>query len=141
MLLRAWDACSAGTTCETRAPSASVNRLCSAVNVCGDGQHMKVAPTLAHDACGTCASNTNCTDAQYESVSETATSDRECALKEWLCFGVAGLVDIVNGEKRNDIKKLTVESFVPLGIKELLTVQRQNGLGELINRILRIANN
>ena len=51
------------------------------------------------------------------------------------------VIDIVNGEKRNDIKKLTVESFVPLGIKELLTVQRQNGLGELINRILRIANN
>ena len=55
--------------------------------------------------------------------------------------GTAKLViDIVNGAKRNEVANLTVESFVPLGIKELLTVQRQNGLGELINRIIRIAN-
>jgi sulfur transfer protein SufE len=32
-----------------------------------------------------------------------------------------------------------VEDFSALGIKELLTAQRQNGLGELINRIIRIA--
>jgi sulfur transfer protein SufE len=37
------------------------------------------------------------------------------------------------------VANLTVESFTPLGIKELLTMQRQNGLGELINRIIRIA--
>ena len=55
--------------------------------------------------------------------------------------GTAKVVtDIVNGEKRVDVAKLTVESFVPLGIKELLTMQRQNGLGELIDRIIRIAN-
>ena len=55
--------------------------------------------------------------------------------------GTAKLVtDIVNGEKQQEVAKLTVESFRPLGIKELLTVQRQNGLGELINRIVRIAN-
>ena len=55
--------------------------------------------------------------------------------------GTAKLViDIVNGAERNEVANLTVESFVPLGIKELLTVQRQNGLGELINRIIRIAN-
>ena len=55
--------------------------------------------------------------------------------------GTAKIVtDIVNGEQKSEVAKLTVESFTPLGIKELLTMQRQNGLGELINRILRIAN-
>ena len=49
------------------------------------------------------------------------------------------VTDIVNGEHRSDVANLTVESFEPLGIKELLTMQRQNGLGELINRIIRIA--
>jgi cysteine desulfuration protein SufE len=55
--------------------------------------------------------------------------------------GTAKVVtDIVNGEPKNEVANLTVESFTPLGIKELLTMQRQNGLGELINRIIRIAN-
>ena len=33
-----------------------------------------------------------------------------------------------------------IEDFLPLGIKELLTMQRQNGLGSLIQRIVEIAN-
>jgi len=54
--------------------------------------------------------------------------------------GTAKLViDIVNGARRSEVANLSVESFVPLGIKELLTMQRQNGLGELITRIIRIA--
>ena len=54
--------------------------------------------------------------------------------------GTAKIVtDIVNGEPKIEVANLTVESFTPLGIKELLTMQRQNGLGELINRIIRIA--
>ena len=54
--------------------------------------------------------------------------------------GTAKVVtDIVNGEHKSTVANLTVESFEPLGIKELLTMQRQNGLGELINRIIRIA--
>ena len=60
---------------------------------------------------------------------------------EHISKGTAKIVtDIVNGEQRSEVAKLTVESFTPLGIKELLTMQRQNGLGELINRIIRIAN-
>ena len=47
--------------------------------------------------------------------------------------------DIVNGCHKSEVANLTVESFTALGIKELLTMQRQNGLGELINRIIRIA--
>jgi cysteine desulfuration protein SufE len=55
--------------------------------------------------------------------------------------GTAKLVtDIVNGSHRSEVANLTVESFTALGIRELLTAQRQNGLGELINRIIRIAN-
>ena len=55
--------------------------------------------------------------------------------------GTAKVVtDLVNGEDRSQVAGLTVDDFVPLGIKELLTMQRQNGLGELINRIIRIAN-
>ena len=50
------------------------------------------------------------------------------------------VTDIVNGEDKNEVAKLTVEDFTPLGIKELLTLQRQNGLGELIHRIISIAN-
>jgi cysteine desulfuration protein SufE len=54
--------------------------------------------------------------------------------------GTAKVVtDIVNGEHKSAVANLTVESFEPLGIKELLTMQRQNGLGELIMRIIRIA--
>ena len=54
--------------------------------------------------------------------------------------GTAKVVtDIVNGEHRSAVANLTVESFQALGIKELLTVQRQNGLGELIGRIIKIA--
>ena len=54
--------------------------------------------------------------------------------------GTAKVVtDIVNGEHRSEVANLTVENFATLGIKELLTMQRQNGLGELIQRIIRIA--
>jgi cysteine desulfuration protein SufE len=54
--------------------------------------------------------------------------------------GTAKVVtDIVNGEHRSVVANLTVDDFTPLGIKELLTMQRQNGLGELITRIIRIA--
>ena len=55
--------------------------------------------------------------------------------------GTAKVVtDIVNGADKSEVARLTVEDFTPLGIKELLTLQRQNGLGELITRIIRIAN-
>lgn len=55
--------------------------------------------------------------------------------------GTAKVVtDVVNGEHKDAVAALTIESFEPLGIRELLTMQRQNGLGELITRIIRIAN-
>ena len=55
--------------------------------------------------------------------------------------GTAKVVtDLVNGEMRSEVANLTVENFTDLGIKELLTAQRHNGLGQLSDRIIRIAN-
>ena len=55
--------------------------------------------------------------------------------------GTAKVVtDLVNGEDKSEVANLTVENFTSLGIKELLTLQRQNGLGQLITRIIKIAN-
>ena len=55
--------------------------------------------------------------------------------------GTAKVVtDIVNGCHKSEVAHLTVDDFEQLGIKELLTMQRQNGLGQLINRIIGIAN-
>ena len=49
------------------------------------------------------------------------------------------ILDIVNGEHQSEVARLTLESFKPLGIKELLTMQRQVGFASLIERIVRIA--
>ena len=49
------------------------------------------------------------------------------------------IVDLVNGEHRSSIAHLTLDSFKPLGIRELLTMQRQVGFGSLIERIIGIA--
>ena len=55
--------------------------------------------------------------------------------------GTAKLVtDLVNNCPKNEVANLTIEDFLPLGIKELLTMQRQNGLGSLIQKIVEIAN-
>ena len=95
-----------------------------------------------------------------EAVKTDENRIRGCASKLWLIGGVKDddtmiyqvdgeahiskgtakiVIDIGNGEQRNVAANLTVDSFTPLGIKELLTMQRQNGLGELIDRIIRIA--
>jgi len=55
--------------------------------------------------------------------------------------GTAKLVtDLCNGCPKDEVASLTIEDFLPLGVKELLTMQRQNGLGSLIERIVTIAN-
>ena len=55
--------------------------------------------------------------------------------------GTAKLItDLVNGCPKDEVAALTLEDFLPLGIRELLTMQRQNGLGSLIERIVAIAN-
>ena len=50
------------------------------------------------------------------------------------------ILDIVNGEQKSKVATLTLESFMPLGIKELLTMQRQVGFASLIERVIKIAN-
>ena len=49
------------------------------------------------------------------------------------------ILDIVNGEKSDDISKLTLEDFRHLGITELLTMQRQVGFSSLIERVISIS--
>ena len=50
------------------------------------------------------------------------------------------ILDIVNGEKADEVSKLTLEDFKHLGIRELLTMQRQVGFGSLIERVIKLAN-
>tara|TARA_Y100000768_G_C23851561_1_gene621273 strand:- start:339 stop:734 length:396 start_codon:yes stop_codon:yes gene_type:complete len=55
--------------------------------------------------------------------------------------GTAKLViDILNGEKISEVSNLNKDDFKPLGIMELLTAQRQNGLGNLLERLIKLAN-
>lgn len=49
------------------------------------------------------------------------------------------IIDIVNGEKASDVSKLTLEDFKHLGIRELLTMQRQVGFASLIEKVIKIA--
>ena len=58
----------------------------------------------------------------------------------WITKCTARLViECVQQQPKDEIAKLTREDFNALGIKELLTVQRQNGLGNLIARIVGLA--
>ena len=58
----------------------------------------------------------------------------------WITKGTAKvLVDLLNGEHRSAIAELTLESFEGLGIKQLLTMQRQVGFGSLVERMIAIA--
>ena len=55
--------------------------------------------------------------------------------------GTAKLVtDLCNGCPREEIKQLKIEDFIPLGVRELLTMQRQVGFGSLIERVIKLAN-
>ena len=47
---------------------------------------------------------------------------------------------VIGTYEQSEVAKLNVEDFTVLGIKELLTIQRQNGLGHLLDRIIKIAN-
>lgn len=54
--------------------------------------------------------------------------------------GTAKLViDILNNQNANEISKLSKDDFKPLGIMELLTAQRQNGLGNLLDYLIKLA--
>ena len=60
----------------------------------------------------------------------------------WITKGTAKvLVDLLDGEHRNEIAQLTLQSFEGLGIRNLLTMQRQVGFGSLVERMIDIAKN
>ena len=60
----------------------------------------------------------------------------------WITKGTAKvLVDLLNGEHRSAVAQLTLESFEGLGIRNLLTMQRQVGFGSLVERMIEIAKN
>ena len=49
------------------------------------------------------------------------------------------VVDLLNNQLISHIVDLKKDDFKHLGIMELLTAQRQNGLGNLINRLIELA--
>ena len=49
------------------------------------------------------------------------------------------VLDILSGQRYGSLRKIQREHFAPLGMAELLSVQRQNGLGLLITTIKRYA--
>ena len=54
--------------------------------------------------------------------------------------GTARLViDLVEQQSKDEIAKLVPQDFYALGIREILSPQRQNGLGNLIARIVGLA--
>ena len=60
----------------------------------------------------------------------------------WITKGTAKiLVDLLDGEHRSAIANLTLESFEGLGIRNLLTMQRQVGCGSLVERMRGVAKN
>ena len=46
---------------------------------------------------------------------------------------------MVHGEDAKEVGELNLDSFKPLGIRELLTMQRQVGFASLIERIVKLA--
>ena len=61
---------------------------------------------------------------------------------DWITKGTAKiLVDLLDGEHRSAIANLTLESFEGLGIRNLLTMQRQVGFGSLVERMIGVAKN
>jgi len=50
------------------------------------------------------------------------------------------VLDILSGQRYHALKSMKREDFASLGLMEILTVQRQNGLGNLITTIQRYAN-
>ncbi|MDC1148962.1 SufE family protein [Pelagibacteraceae bacterium] len=49
------------------------------------------------------------------------------------------VIDILNHQPADEITKLTKDDFKPLGIMELLTAQRQSGLSNLLDFVIRLA--
>ena len=51
------------------------------------------------------------------------------------------IIDLVNGEQQKEVANLNMDDFKLLGIRELLTMQRQIGFASLIERVIGLAKN
>ena len=49
------------------------------------------------------------------------------------------VIDILNNQSAEEISKLSKEDFKPLGIMELLTAQRQSGLSNLLDFLIKLS--
>ena len=73
-------------------------------------------------------------------VLEDGTMSYKHDAESFITKGTAKIIlDVVNGEHKSEVATLTLESFIPLGIKELLTMQRLVGFASLIKKVIRIA--
>ena len=75
--------CSALTTCssseyESTSPTATSDRVCSALTTCSSSQYQSTAPTATSNR--VCSALTTCSSSQYQSTSPTATSNRVCSV-------------------------------------------------------------
>ena len=73
---------------------------------------------------------------RFEKDTLVLSADAEAFITKGTAYMV---LDILNGQRYNSIKKIKREDFAPLGMAELLSVQRQNGLGLLITTIKKYA--
>ena len=73
---------------------------------------------------------------QFEKDALVLSADAEAFITKGTAYMV---LDILNGQRYGSIKKIKREDFAPLGMAELLSVQRQNGLGLLITTIKKYA--
>ena len=73
---------------------------------------------------------------RFEKDTLLLSADAEAFITKGTAYMV---LDILNGQRYGSIKKIKREDFAPLGMAELLSVQRQNGLGLLITTIKKYA--
>ena len=73
---------------------------------------------------------------RFEKDTLILTADADAFITKGTAYMV---LDILNGQRYGSIKKIKREDFAPLGMAELLSVQRQNGLGLLITTIKKYA--
>ena len=73
---------------------------------------------------------------KFEKDTLLLSADAEAFITKGTAYMV---LDILNGQRYASIKKIKREDFSPMGMAELLSVQRQNGLGLLITTIKKYA--
>ena len=75
---------------------------------------------------------------RFEADTLILTADADAFITRGTAYMV---LDCLSGERCGTLTKIRREHFAPLGMAELLSVQRQNGLGLLITTIKRYAEN